>query len=177
MLCQRCSKSVCLLYHRMSFLPIECNWIRLVDLFLEQYKILAPGAGRRSSELAWRSRGCGGLQWRIQDFPEEGALTPKGGRQPIIWPIFPENCMKIKKFWARGGARIPHVPLRSATGLAHFSTRIYFVNNAKVYQNVQIGPFQNLCHKKKTLLRTRVRRCEGCELGNEAGWYLATGIY
>ena len=23
-------------------------------------------------------------QWRIQDFPEEGALAPKGGRQPII---------------------------------------------------------------------------------------------
>ena len=32
--------------------------------------------------------------WRIQDFPE--------GCQPIIWPIFPKNCMKIKKFWSRG---------------------------------------------------------------------------
>ena len=49
-------------------------------------------------------------QWRIQDFPEEGALTPKGGRQPIIWSIFPENCMKMKKFWARGGARVPRAP-------------------------------------------------------------------
>ena len=48
-------------------------------------------------------------QWRIQDFPEEGVLTPKGGRQPIIWPIFPENCMKMKKFWARG-ARVPRAP-------------------------------------------------------------------
>ena len=47
------------------------------------------------------------FQWQIQDFPEEGALTPKGGRQPIIWPIFLENCIKINKFWA-GGAR----PLR-----------------------------------------------------------------
>ena len=44
-----------------------------------------------------------GDQWRIQDFPEEGALTPKGGHQPIIWPIFPENFMKMKRFWARGG--------------------------------------------------------------------------
>ena len=26
------------------------------------------------------------------------------GRQPIIWPIFRENCMKMKKLWA-GGAR------------------------------------------------------------------------
>ena len=55
------------------------------------------------------------VQWRIQDFPQEGALTPKGGRQPIIWPIFSENCMKMKKFWARGGARVPCAPLRSAT--------------------------------------------------------------
>ena len=50
------------------------------------------------------------LQWRIQDFPEEGALTPKGGRQPIIWQIFPENCMKMKKFWARGGAQGTRAP-------------------------------------------------------------------
>ena len=50
-------------------------------------------------------------QWRIQDFPE-------GGRQPIICPIFPENCMKIKKFWAQGGAGVPGAPPppRSANG-------------------------------------------------------------
>ena len=47
------------------------------------------------------------LKWRIQDFPEEGALTPKGGRQPIIWLTFPENCMKMKKFWARGEGAAP----------------------------------------------------------------------
>ena len=45
-------------------------------------------------------------QWRIQDFPEEGALIPEGGRQPIIWSIFPENCMKMKKFWAGGRASL-----------------------------------------------------------------------
>ena len=56
-------------------------------------------------------------QWRIKDFPEEGALTPKGGRQPIVWPIFPENCMKMKKFGARGGGRASLTPpLRSTTG-------------------------------------------------------------
>ena len=49
-------------------------------------------------------------QWRIQDFPEEGAPTPGGGHHPIIWPIFPENCMKMKKFWARGGRRVPRGP-------------------------------------------------------------------
>ena len=43
-------------------------------------------------------------------FPRGGALIPKGGGcQPIIWPIFPINCMKIKKFWA-AGARVPCAP-------------------------------------------------------------------
>ena len=46
------------------------------------------------------------FQWQIQDFPEEEAPTP-GGRQPIIWPIFPKNCMKMKKFWARSGGTHP----------------------------------------------------------------------
>ena len=52
-------------------------------------------------------------QWRIQDFPEEGGANPKGrgGRQPIIWPIFPKNCMKMKKFWARGGGASLAPPL------------------------------------------------------------------
>ena len=27
------------------------------------------------------------------------------GRQPIIWPIFPKNCMKMKTVWPGGGAR------------------------------------------------------------------------
>ena len=35
------------------------------------------------------------------------------GCQPIIWPIFPANYMKTKKFWARGGCplRSPDPPL------------------------------------------------------------------
>ena len=40
-------------------------------------------------------------------FPRGGGANPKGGgRQPIIWPIFSENCMKMKKFWAGGGASL-----------------------------------------------------------------------
>ena len=57
-----------------------------------------------------------GRQWRIQDFPEEGAPIPKGGHQPIIWLIFSENCMKMKKFWARGGHMFLVPPFRSSTG-------------------------------------------------------------
>ena len=60
-------------------------------------------------------------QWRIQDFPEEGALTPRGGgRQPMILSIFAENCMKMKKFWPRGGASLAP-PLRSATANGQIS--------------------------------------------------------
>ena len=41
-------------------------------------------------------------QWRIQDFPEEGAPTPQGGRQHTILPNFPKNCMKLKEFGPGG---------------------------------------------------------------------------
>ena len=55
-------------------------------------------------------KNSGGSQWRIQDFPEEGAPTPRGGRQPMILSNFAENCMKMKKFWPPGGARVPCAP-------------------------------------------------------------------
>ena len=42
-------------------------------------------------------------------FPRGGGANPKGGHQHIIWPIFAKNCMKMKKFWARGG--VPCAPL------------------------------------------------------------------
>ena len=34
-------------------------------------------------------------QWRIQDFPQGGAPTPKIA---IIFQIFVKNCMKMKEF-------------------------------------------------------------------------------
>ena len=39
-----------------------------------------------------------------------GCANPKGGRQPTICLIFPENCMKMKKFWPRGGGARPLRP-------------------------------------------------------------------
>ena len=48
-------------------------------------------------------------QWRIQDFPEEGAPTPRGGRQYTILPNFSKNCMKLKEFGPRG-RRVPRAP-------------------------------------------------------------------
>ena len=50
-------------------------------------------------------------QWRIQDFPQGGAPTPKIA---IIFQIFAENCMKTKEFGPPGGARVPGAPLGSA---------------------------------------------------------------
>ena len=47
------------------------------------------------------------LQWRIQDFPEEGAPTLQGGCQHTILPNFPKNCMKLKEFGPPGGGARP----------------------------------------------------------------------
>ena len=51
----------------------------------------------------------GPLQWRIQDFPERGAPTPKVGANLF----FAENCMKMEEFGSRdaphgsGNALVP----------------------------------------------------------------------
>ena len=73
-------------------------------------------------------------QWRIQDFPEEGAPTPDGGGgcQPIIWPTVPKNCMKMKIFWAEGGGgRVPLIPplQRCNFHIAFFQPDIHTVKN------------------------------------------------
>ena len=49
------------------------------------------------------------FQWRIQDFPEGVRQLLEGERQHTIWPFFPKNCMKMKKFWSRGRPRVPCV--------------------------------------------------------------------
>ena len=57
------------------------------------------------------SKNADNHQWRIQDFPQGGAPTPKIA---IIFQIFAKNCMKMKEFGPpRGGAR-PWRPPRSA---------------------------------------------------------------
>ena len=50
-------------------------------------------------------------QWRIQDFPQGGAPTPKIA---IIFQIFAENCMKMKEFGPQGGRASLAPPLGSA---------------------------------------------------------------
>ena len=46
-------------------------------------------------------------QWRIQDFPQGGAPTPKSA---IIFQFFAENCMKMKEFGPPGGGARPWRP-------------------------------------------------------------------
>ena len=63
-----------------------------------------------------------GYQWRIQDFPQGGAPTPKIA---IIFHIFAKNCMKMKEFGPPGGARVPGAPLGSANGYCETNFRVY----------------------------------------------------
>ena len=53
------------------------------------------------------SHACKHLQWRIQDFPQGGAPTPKSA---IIFQFFAENCMKMKEFGPPGGGARPWRP-------------------------------------------------------------------
>ena len=62
------------------------------------------------------------MQWRIQDFPEEGAPTPKSA---IILQFFCQKPHENERIWTpRGGARVPGAPLRSANVM---------VQNLKLY--------------------------------------------
>ena len=53
-------------------------------------------------------------QWRIQDFPEAGAPTPRGG-PTYDFAKFTQKLHEIERIWAPGGV-LPRAPLRSATG-------------------------------------------------------------
>ena len=54
-------------------------------------------------------------QWRIQDFPEGAAPTPKSA---IIFQIFCRKLHENERIWTRGGAR-PWRPLGSANENLH----------------------------------------------------------
>ena len=51
------------------------------------------------------------IQWRIQDFPEEGAPTPRGGAPTYEIAKFSEKLHEIERIWTpRGGARPSRPP-------------------------------------------------------------------
>ena len=64
-------------------------------------------------------------QWRIQDFPEEGAPTLK---EAIIWPFFSQKLHEIERIWTpRGGAR----PWRSPLDPPMYVDPPLAINNSK----------------------------------------------
>ena len=67
------------------------------------------------------------IQWRIQDFPEEGAPTLGGGAPGYNFIKISQKLHEIKGNLARGGGggvRVPCAPpLRSATGISHWSQK------------------------------------------------------
>ena len=55
------------------------------------------------------------MQWRIQDFPEEGALTPKEGAPTYYLANFSRKLQENEEILGQRGARVPRAPRRSAT--------------------------------------------------------------
>ena len=52
-----------------------------------------------------------GIQWRIQDFPEEGAPTPRGGGAPTYdFAKFSQKLHEIERIWAPEGGRASPAP-------------------------------------------------------------------
>ena len=79
------------------------------------------------------------IQWRIQDFPEEGAPTPRGA-QTYDFAIFSQKLHEIERIWApKGGAR-PSRPLRSATAIP-------VQDITRLYSHRSVGPLMRSCRR------------------------------
>ena len=78
----------------MAFHKRKKLWICLV-----KYRFTT---GQRNNRHTYTTRETD--RWRIQDFPEGGAPTPKS---VIIFQFFAENCMKMKEFGPPGGRPWP----------------------------------------------------------------------
>ena len=90
------------------------NYHKLILMQATAERVMGGGFRRNSdSELKLENRCTGSTiyniqtkgmqQWRIQDFPEEGAPTPQGARQHTILLNFPKNYIKLKEFGPPGG--------------------------------------------------------------------------
>ena len=64
------------------------------------------------------SGGATYMQWRIQDFPEEGAPTPQGGAPTHDLAKFSQKLHEIERIWTPRGGRASKILLcRSATDM------------------------------------------------------------
>ena len=66
------------------------------------------------------------MQWRIQDFPEEGRQLPRGGANIQICQSFPKTAWNWKNL-DPGGVHIPHAPLRSATAMGVYENSLKYI--------------------------------------------------
>ena len=73
-------------------------------------------------------------QWRIQDFPEEGAPTPQGA-PTYEFVEFSQKLHEIERIWTPRGGAGPCAPLRSATDYSHVKLLI----NVKVNTDLRIN--------------------------------------
>ena len=84
------------------------------------------------------------MQWRIQDFPEEGAPTPQGGANIWFRHIFPKTAWNWKNLGPRGGGGRASLmpPLRSATGMKTrmHSSRMRTARSLTVCRSCSIWP-------------------------------------
>ena len=63
------------------------------------------------------------MQWRIQDFPESGAPTPKVGAPTYYFDFF-SKTIKFSKNWTERRVRVPTIPLDlPMNGLASLTFR------------------------------------------------------
>ena len=78
--------------------------------------VAEPSYTRRAPILnvwGWGGGDANLLSRQIQNILDGGANLKSGrGRQPITWPIFPENCMKMKKYCAERGRAFSAPPPR-----------------------------------------------------------------
>ena len=95
------------------------------------------------------------LQWWIQDFPEEGAPTPRGGANIRFCHIFPKTAWNWKNLGP--GGRIPCTPLRSATAspkkeklYINFHILLLEIKFLNEFENIQCYAALHMAHLRDT---------------------------
>ena len=95
-------KHISVKYHNLVSLLL-CVWC-----FVLMQKVHSRSIERNSSYIIVMQ------QWRIQDFPEEGAPTPQGGTPTYDFAKISPKLHKIERIWGPGGGVVPCTPLRCA---------------------------------------------------------------
>ena len=81
----------------------NCNWVCALAALSGDldFDVKTGGPTFPLVELyLWQSIFQRPHQWRIQDFPEEGAPTLK---EAIIWSFFTQKLHEIERIWTPGG--------------------------------------------------------------------------